>query len=576
MKRSIFKIILAIIILAVLVLVGAFYIYRGLSLRQINVSLNVPTADQQIGVPFVVGVTVTNDSNSALNNVRVTTALPAGLVLAGNHNERVIEDDMSQLQAGASFNRTYTLIAVPVSSYNAENLVSTVYYSPQSITAVFNKSTTVAVNVANPNFTLNLTTATTTVFSGENFSLTAAYANNGTSTVSDLKLEFDYPSGYAPISANPTTTSSQPVWDLGQVPNGGGGQVTVTGQASLPDNSNFPMAASLVGTVDGQDYVLTSQTVNMTIAQSPLSLSISLNGGDPNQTIYPGETLNYVLTYANNTPSTFSNINLKAQVLGSMLNWGTLQTNGSFSGYNNTITWSHTTLSQLSSLGANASGTVSFSVSLDSSYPIRYLNDKDFTVTVKAQASSPTVPYLINAGQTQTLAMSEAKVAGQIAVKSAGYFRDAASGIVNTGPWPPKVGQATEYSIHWSVVNYATDVSNLTVQAQLPPGVTFVGAAQNNSSSTLVYDQSTNSVVWQIGNLPATTGLLTTPPQVVFQVSATPQASDAGNYMTILGETDASATDAFAGGTLTASSSPITTLLPSDPTVSVGQGIVQQ
>ena len=86
--------------------------------------------------------------------------------------------------------------------------------------------------------------------------------------MSDLKLEFNYPSGYAPISANPATTSSQPVWDLGQVPNGGGGQVTVTGQASLPDNSAFPMAASLVGTVDGQDYVLTSQTVNMTIASS--------------------------------------------------------------------------------------------------------------------------------------------------------------------------------------------------------------------------------------------------------------------------------------------------------------------
>ena len=105
---------------------------------------------------------------------------------------------------------------------------------------------------------------------------------------------------------------------------------------------------------------------------------------------------------------------------------------------------------------------------------------------------------------------------------------------------------------------------------------THFGAVQNNASSTVTYDQSTNSVVWQIGNLPATTGLLTTAPQVVFQVSATPQSSDVGNYMTILNETDASATDAFAGGTLTASSSPITTLLPSDPTVSVGQGIVQQ
>ncbi len=575
MKRSIFSILIIIAVIAAAVLVGAFYIYRGWSLSGIDLSLTSSSTAAQLGTPFMVHVSVTNHSNGALSNVRVAIDLPDGLVVASNHSERVIEDNIKQLASGGSFSSDYTLVAIP-SSNNGDVLKADVYYSPPSVVAIFDKSANLPLVVANPNITLTLTTATSTVFSGQEFSVTANYANNGSSTLSALKLKFDYPSGFTLTSASPAATSAGSAWDLGSAANGGSGQVSITGQVNLPDNASFPVAASLIGNIDGQDYVLLSDSINMNVAKSPLSLSISLNGGDPNQVVYPGETLNYVLTYTNNTPSAFNDITINTQISGGMINWGTVQTNGISSNYGKAIVWSPSSLNQLTSLASNSLGTVSFSLQLDNPYPIQYVNSKNFSVKIKAQASSPTVPYLINAGNTQTVAVSEAKVAGEIAVQSAAYFRDAASGAMNSGPWPPKAGQATEYTIHWNVSNYVTDVSNLVVQSVLPPGVSFVGVVQNYASSTVSYNQPTNSVIWNIGDLPATTGIITPSPQIVFQISAAPQSSDIGNYMTILNETDASATDTFSGITLTASSSPITSLLPSDPSVSVGQGIVGQ
>lgn len=572
MRRSIFSIIVIILAIAAAVLAGSYYIYRGLSLRGIDISVNTASSTVQMGTPFTISVSAVNKTKSALDNVRIVLNLPDGLMVASNHSERVLEHDVSSFPAGGTFNQNYTLVAV-TSTETAQALQAQIYYSPQSVIANFSKSASIDINVANPEISLNLSTATSTVYSGQTFAVTASYENNGSSTVNNIRIKFDYPSGFTQTSVSPAASGSEPIWNMRDAANG---QVTVNGQVSLPDNSGFAMAASVIGNIDGQDYVLVTDSLNMTVAKSPLSLDLSLNGGDPNQVVYPGETLNYVLTYTNNTPVTFSNITVNTQISGGMINWGTLQTNAIVGNYGQTLTWTPSASNQLASLSPNSSGEVSFSIQLDNPYPIQYLNSKNFSVKVSAQASSPTVPYLINAGQTKTVAVSEAKVAGEISVQSSAYFRDAASEAINNGPWPPKVGQSTEYTIHWSVSNYVTDVGNLTVSSVLPPGVTFVGVIQNYASSTVSYNQSSNSVVWQIGNLSATAGIITAAPQVVFQIAATPQSSDAGNYMTIFGETAAQATDNFSGIQLTASSSPITTLLPSDTSVIVGQGIVQQ
>ena len=63
--------------------------------------------------------------------------------------------------------------------------------------------------------------------------------------------------------------------------------------------------------------------------------------------------------------------------------------------------------------------------------------------------------------QTVGLADLETKVAGLVKIESKAYFRDADSGIANSGPWPPKANQATQYTVHWRITNYATDISRV-------------------------------------------------------------------------------------------------------------------
>ena len=197
---------------------------------------------------------------------------------------------------------------------------------------------------------------------------------------------------------------------------------------------------------------------------------------------------------------------------------------------------------------------------------------------------SPTVPDNLTAAETTGLANLENKVAGAIVVQTKAYFRDAASGIANKGPWPPKVNQATQYTIHWLITNYAADVQNVEVRAFLESGVTWTGQVKGNAGSLPTYNAQTQEVVWNIDKIAATKGITTSPLEVVFQVSATPNSNQAGNYQPLIKQTSITATDTFTQTNLTNSAAAVSTALPDDPTVqsaqggssSQGQGIVVQ
>ena len=132
---------------------------------------------------------------------------------------------------------------------------------------------------------------------------------------------------------------------------------------------------------------------------------------------------------------------------------------------------------------------------------------------------------------------------------------------------PPKSGLPTNYTIHWFVSNYANDVKDVVVKAQLPTGVTFASNVKSNIDSKPVFNSSSNEVVWKINRIGATTGVIGKPLEAIFQIQAMPSGSNVGQYMTLLGETKSTAVDEFTGVELLSLATAVTTALPDDTSV---------
>ena len=567
------------IIVGVVVALGViiFYLFTQYSQGGVEIKVNVPTEEVEAGRPFDVDVTFSNNTGGILGDVRVTLDPSDQILFADDGNKNVVIRKLGEISNGSTHKETFKVLALP-GEEPTYKVVATIFYSPASLVAEFKKKEEVEIRVKRPDFELTLEVPEK-VFSGEEFDIKTLYERDDElPETAEFEVHIDYPEGFEIERSNPEeidrTTDGVRFKNLGEVEKNGNGEVLLRGRVEMPDSSEFQIKARLVMKFFGEEYTFLSETKNVLIEPSPLSFQVVLAEHGP--VIKPDDQLTYVLTYKNNTEVALKDVVINAGLAGEMFDFSTLTTDGRFNNFERAVTWDSSKLSQLREVRAGESGSVSFSVHIREKHPIQRLNDKNFILVVDARIESPTVPYLINSDKTLNTSRIENRVAGLIGIDVGGYFRDAKSGIVNTGPFPPRVGISTRYTIHWNVTNYGTDVDGIEVRAKLGEGVTFTGNTGGNTDNAPKLDSSTGEVVWQVGRLLATTGVISEKPEAIFQVEARPSGANIGNYMTLIEETRITGRDEFTDITITGTDLPATTRLPDDNTVSQNDGKVIQ
>lgn len=574
--RTTTKVIL--IFLAVFIVGGGiilFFAYQGRLGRGLELQLSVPEK-VLIGVPFDLKVNASNSSSNLLEDVRLTVSLPEGITFLGSPISKSVDfRDLKTLGGGSLSQQIFRLIALSGES-SFKRISADVAYISGSLSSRFKKESSVDLAIGGYGIELDIATPQK-VFSGENFDTEISYKNVSDVDFNDLKLKIDYPLTYKLVKSNLPPDVGNNVWILGGLRPNSENQFKITGNIVGPEGAPFDIKASIQANFLGQPYDISVNAAKISIATSPLSLKISLNG-DSDFIARPGDILNYTLNFSNNTDVGLRDVIIKAQLVGSMFDLSTLQSTGIFRSTDNTLTWNASIIPQLETISPGQSGSVTFILKAKNSYPIKRLSDKNFLLKVVGTIESPTVPHFVAADKTFSLTSLETKVAGQADLDTKVYFRDASSGIVNKGPFPPKVNQATQYTIHWLITNYATDIKNVEVRAFLAGNVRFAGVAKviGTSAAAPVYNDRTQEIVWTIDRIPATAGVISRPIEAIFQIEATPSSADLNRFMPLIGDAALKAIDEFTDLELTDKDFGVTTQLPDDPTVSGSQGLVTQ
>jgi len=562
------------IIAVILGLIGAgiFYYIKGYSNGGVNIEVNLPDKEVEVGRPFDVDVVFKNETGSALGDVKIALAPSDFIAFEEDGSTNIKTRELGEISNGVTKRESFKVVALP-SEEPEYKVKAIVFYSPATLVAEFKKDREEEVRVKTPDFELELI-APDQVFSGEEFEIKAVYEQDDeVPELAEFEIHIDYPEGFELITSEPEevdlATGGVKFSNLEEDE----GEVSINGSLDLSDSSEFQLRARLVMKMFDEEYTFFSEDKTVLVDQSPLSFQVVL-GEHPGE-VRPGDKLTYVLTYKNNTDVELRDLVIRAQLLGEMFDFEDLSTDGRYTSANRTITWDGGNTSRLENVRAGEDGSVSFTIDVENRHPINQLSDKNFLLIVDARIESPTVPSSINASKTTNTAKAENKVTGLLEIDAEGYFRDAASGILNSGPFPPLVGNATEYTVHWSVKNHGTDVDNVEVRARLGDGVVFTGETAGNTDTVPEIDSETGEVVWKVGRLLATTGILNAEPEAIFQVSATPMSANIGNYMLLIGETRVSGDDEFTETTIMSNASAIDTRLPDDPTVNAGDGEVQ-
>ena len=545
-----------------------FFWYESRSGEDLALTLTVP--DEVFGgAPFELGVQVKNDSSSILKDVKLTLEAPQGIVFVGSANERGIPaKPLGDLGVGGLSEETFTVMAIE-GEHTLKEIRALVSYQPGSLGSRFEKEATTEVRVGEQAVRLELTAPTKT-FSGEEIELTIAYQNVSGVEFSGLELQAEYPPVFAVTEASPKPDFDNRIWDLGNVKHSSKNELTVKGVIAGPEGSFYSFRVSLAASFLGRSYTVSEKTVAVTITNSPLSLEV-LPNDNPDYIARPGEGITYRLNYRNTTETGLRDVIIKAKLIGILFDIPTVSSNGFLRSPENTVVWTAANTPELGLLQPGAGGSVTFSVGLMPEYPIRRLSDKNFALKVEAEIESPTVPPNVGAKKTIGKAAAETKVRGDFKIDARGYFRDAPAGIVNNGPMPPIVGRPTQYTIHWLIWNYGTDISNVELRSALGGNVRFTGVVKSNNGILPVWNDRTQMIEWNVDKIVATKGVSDGKPvEAIFQVELTPGENQIGSSPILLQNTTARATDDFTGVELAAGDGEVHTDLPDDSTIEDG------
>lgn len=540
-----------------------------------NISIQISKPEQVLwGEPFKLTVAYTNASDQALRDAVIAVTVPEGMVIIGvDPSTRLGQQTIGNVEAQGIGAKTFDLIATDGENSVKHVSVAFRYLLDDSKAQTHERTAATDVSVGGPAVSLNLDVPQS-VFASQVFDVGLTYRNNSKTDFQNAKLVFDYPQMFQFQAASSSPNVGNNEWNLGTLMSGGEGSVVVTGAVTGGQQSFFAMGVHLQVEVDGRRYDLGSQTTNIGIQNTPLALSIVANR-KANYVSRIGDKLSYVLSYRNGSQFALQNIVIQAALQGEMLDIGTLQSPATLDSVSNTLTWNTATTPKLASLAPGESGSVDFNVSLKKSWPIKTANDKNFTVQVKGAIQSLSVPAGITAEQTMSSANLTTKLAGQATFDSKVYFKEPGGATVNSGPYPPRVNQPTQYTVHWQIRNYSTDIANVHASAILQSGARMVKVVRSNAETSPVYDSQTGRVTWDIPLIPATGGLLGEPVEAVFQIEATPAINQVGKDVALLDEIAFTATDAFTNTIIEDSLLAETSALPDDTRAFDGDRRVQ-
>lgn len=559
-------------IIAAIAIFGGFLFYKTNFSQGITISI-VPPENILIGVPFDALVNVSNNSREILQKVRLSVSLPEGMAFVGSPVSKTVDfRDLSNLGVGGLSQQTFKLIVLNGEG-SFKQVSASAAYSSGSLSSRFEESSDASLSIGGYGLMLDIATPQK-VFSGESFDTEISFKNESGNDLSDLKLKMEYPLTFTFGKSTLTPDTGNNIWILGGLRQGSDMKFKITGNVIGPEGSFFDMKAMIESVFQGQSYPISVKTGTVSIATSPLSLKIELNG-DQDFIAAPGSDLRYTLSYTNNTDVGLKDVIIKAQLAGAMFDMTSVSSKGAFRSTDNSVVWTAASVPSLVNLPPGQSGSVDFSVRAKSDYPIKRLSDKNFILKVTGSIESPTVPHFVESEKTTGFAILESKVQGKIDIDAKGYFRDASSGILNAGTMPPKVNKATQYTIHWVITNYAADAKDVEVRAFLAGNVKFTGVLKSNAASAPTFNDRTQEIVWNLSKVGATTGITGKPIEAVFQIEAMPSVSDVGRAMNLIQETSLKAVDEFTGIQLSDKDTGINTTLPDDSTVA-GQGTVIQ
>lgn len=513
-------------ILVALCAVLGFLFWRN-SLSRSDMRLEILGPDQVVaGQEVEYMVKFKNNSNSKLENIRLTVEFPSHTVLEGGGRASVKdENEVGALQPGdeKSFSFKARMFGSEMESKKIQVLLM---YQPAGLKARFPTKAEFSTVIKEVPISLDME-AQSKIESGKEVRLVLNYNSQINFDLKDVKLETEYPDNFDFISADPKPEGNN-YWPLSELKKGESGRIEIRGYLSGDVGAKKVFKAKVGFTNEGEFVPLKQQDLAIGVEEPAIEISQTVNGNE-RYAANLGEKLDYEIKFRNISDQPYKDLFMGVRLRGDLFDLASIEASGAeIDSASSTIVWNPNSVSELKLLAPGEEGVVRFSIKILSQVPREF--------------RSPGLIDKVIVGQNQKEFIT--RINSRLDLAQLLQTNDDI--FLSEGPVPPVANQANLYTVFWDVKNYFNDAKSVVIKAKLAPNVEFMGTVSPDSESEKVsFNNDSKELVWNVGDVSAGIGLRDKRKILAFQVRINPAASQVGQYMSIMESTNISGLDDY-------------------------------
>lgn len=580
-KNSIFQRLKIFIYLLVVFIVlagaaAAYMMYSGgniVSSSNVSIDANGPIYVDG-GQPARFNFTIRNENRVSLEAADLIFDFPSNTFSVEGASLTRTRIALGNLEQGAIINKSLDIVFFGLEN-EEKKITANLEYRFADSNATFVKSKDYSVKISKAPLGISLVAPKNAV-SGQKISIKIAVISNSESAAKSLKMEMKYPPGFRFSGAEPSPSKGNNIWTLGDIGPSQKSNITIEGTIE-GENSEERTFTATVGTLgdDGNIKPFGTASEKVAIKKSPLNLSVLVNGKEDSVNIaHAGEMIRVDLGWINNLSSSIKDVQIELEIKGEAYDQRSVSvTKGAYRSYDNKAVWNSASFKDLASIAPGSSGKAQLGFSIKNPLPIYKQGDKDFSISVEAKITGLGTSDEFENKQIEDSLKKEIKIGSKL--QAIGKTLHYSGALKNSGEIPPKVGKETTYTIVWSLANNANDLSGAKITASLPPYVSKENLISPEDAD-LQFDEKNATLVWNVGEVSAGTGITMPAKEISFQVSFSPNLTQVGETPVLVNKALVEARDTFTEENISAEIPALTINLSGDPQSKGGDDKVRE
>ncbi len=481
-----------------------------------------------------------NNNDVSIKDIQIDINLPDTIM---NKQVFIYENDIEKISESQRFviqkmdPKEEILIKIKGSILAEKNTIHTIstnfLYNSERVPTKLKQSSEYKINIIDNPIILDIA-APFDVASGEVVEYKITLNNKKSQDLSDLELRLEYPETLKIIDITKEASKDNNVFKIPILKGNGRYDFTIRGEL-IGNQSERKSVKGQIGKVIDDKFVVYGIDEGITrIAEA----FVSIENFYPS-TIKKDQDIKYSITIKNNTLVPIREGIIKAVFKSDVFDFSTLNTGGGDFDFNSkTITWRANTLPILEIFPPNATGRVSYNISLRKDLTEQELQNIDYKVSTFSLFESYQIPTALGVnkviqGSDSIVSIERPKVEEKIPliVKNQLLYDNSIPNIINSGPIPHKVSVPTTMTVIWEIEETNEDISDMTFRTYLPENVVATGIHNNFGYGKFTYNDRTKEVFWNLGDVPSGVNKNQNI-KLAFQIQFTPsinQKSDTNN-----------------------------------------------